>query len=170
MLVLHLLNVCSEDDSASGAVQGRSPPMKTIWTPASRPFTVPMVVLPEDIDGQGIANNVAVVAWMNRVAIAHSTALGWDIARYRREGAWFVVRRHEIDYLRSAALGDRLELRTWPQFMKAATAQRGHEIVRDDGAVIARGLNVWAYVDAATGRPRRMSEDMLRAFDPEDYR
>ena len=125
-----------------------------------------MVVLPEDIDGQGIANNVQVVAWMNRAAILHSTCLGWDVARFRREQAWFVVRRHEIDYLRSAHVGDRLELRTWPGFMKAATAHRHHEIVRDDGAVIARGMNVWAYIDIADGRPRRMSPEILAAFDP----
>ncbi len=143
--------------------------MKTGWISARRPFVVPMVVLPQDIDAQGIANNVQVVAWMNRVAIAHSTALGWTVARYRREGAWFVVRRHEIDYLRSAHLGDRLELRTWPGFMKAATAHRHHEIVRDNGDVIARGINIWAYVDATTGRPRRMTAEMLGAFDPANY-
>jgi acyl-CoA thioester hydrolase len=143
--------------------------MKKRWTSARNPFVVPMVVLPEDIDEQGIANNVQVVAWMNRVAIAHSTYLGWDVARYRREGAWFVVRRHEVDYVQSARLGDRIELRTWPGFMKAASAHRHHEFVREDGAVIARGINIWAYVDVVTGRPKRMPKEMVEAFDPAKF-
>ncbi len=143
--------------------------MKKTWTSARNPFVVPMVVLPEDIDAQGIANNVQVVAWMNRVAIAHSTWLGWDVRRYVAEGAWFVVRRHEVDYVQSARLGDRLELRTWPGFMRAATAHRYHEFVREDGAVIARGMNVWAYVDMHTGRPKRMTPELLEAFDPQQY-
>lgn len=142
---------------------------KKQWTSARNPFVIPMVVLPEDIDAQGIANNVQVLAWMNRAAIAHSTALGWDVARYVREGAWFVVRRHEIDYVHSARLGDRLELRTWPGFRKAASAHRYHEIVRDNGDVIARGINIWAYVDVVTGRPRRMTQEMVGTFDPEKY-
>lgn len=124
-----------------------------------------MVVLPEDIDGQGIANNVRVVAWMNRAAIAHSSSVGWTVARYRQEGAWFVVRRHEIDYRTSAVLGDRLVLRTWAGSMKAATAQRLHEVVRPaDGALIARGINLWAWVDAKTGRPQRMPPELIEAF------
>jgi len=140
------------------------------WYRARRPFVLPMTVVPADIDEQGIASNVAVVAWMNRAAIAHSTALGFDWVQYRRMGAMFVVRRHEIDYLRPARAWDELELRTWPGFMKAATAHRHHEIRRRaDGETVARGTNVWAFVDAASGRPLRMPEELLRAFEPRGF-
>ena len=140
------------------------------WESANSPFVLPMAGIPSDIDDQGIASNISVVAWLVRAAIAHSTAMGYDRQAYYRMGTMFVVRRHEIDYLRSARLGDELLLRTWPSFMKAATAHRKHEVVRrDNGQVIARGLNVWAHVDRLTGKPVRMDEDLLRAFEPSQF-
>jgi acyl-CoA thioester hydrolase len=134
---------------------------------ARRPFVLRYTVPLEDIDAQGRANNVAFVRWMNLAAIAHSHHLGFDHARFEQLGAMFVVRRHEIDYRLPAFAGDDLELRTWPTLMRAATAERAHEIVRTaDGALIARGRNVWAYVDVVSGRPVRMPAEVLDAFDP----
>ncbi len=140
------------------------------WQSAPSPYVLPMTVVRPDIDDQGIASNVAIVGWMVRAAIAHSTAEGVDWACYRRLQAMFVVRRHEIDYHRSARLGERLLLRTWPSFLKAATAHRKHEVLRAiDGTVIARGMNVWAYIDRQTGRPKRIPDEVLQAFAPEKY-
>jgi acyl-CoA thioester hydrolase len=139
------------------------------WTSAPRAFELPMTVLPEDIDEQGIASNVFILSWMNRAAIAHSTALGYPWERWVDLGAMFVVRRHEIDYRTSAREGDRLTLRTWPSFRKAATAHRHHEVIRDDGAVIARGMNVWAYISMATHKPTRMPPEVLTDFDPAKF-
>ena len=129
-----------------------------------------MSVVPVDIDDQRIASNVAIVGWMIRAAVAHSTSLGYDWAAFRELGAMFVVRRHEIDYHTPALLGDRLLLRTWPSFMKAATAHRKHEVIRpSDGAIIARGMNVWAFVDSTSGRPQRMPPQLLDTFDPSRF-
>lgn len=135
------------------------------WTSAPNAFELPMTVIPDDIDEQGIAYNVTIIDWMMRAAIAHSTHLGFDRLAYARLEAMFVVRRHEIDYHRSARLGDELLLRTWPSFMKAATAHRCHEVVARDGTILAKGMNVWAYVDRTTGRPKRMPAEVLESFD-----
>jgi acyl-CoA thioester hydrolase len=139
------------------------------WESSRRAFEVPMVVLPRDIDAQGIASNVLIVGWMQRAAIAHSSALGFSNARFARLGGMFVVRRHEIDYRSSARLGERLTLRTWPSYMRAATAHRKHEVVRADGSRVAHGLNVWAWVDVRTGRPSRMPPEILAAYDPAKF-
>jgi len=130
-----------------------------------RPFVLRVTVGPEHIDPQGHASNVAFLDWMNRGAIAHSTVLGFDAAAYRRLGAMFVVRRHEIDYLRPARAEDELLCATWIATMDKATAERRHEIVRaSDGVLIARGLNLWAFIDATTGRPRRIHDEVRAAF------
>src|SRR5690606_17983078 len=74
----------------------------------ARAFVLPLTVVPEDVDEQGHASNVRILGYMNQAAIAHSDALGYDVARYREVGGIFVVRRHEIDYLASAYEGERL--------------------------------------------------------------
>jgi acyl-CoA thioester hydrolase len=78
-----------------------------------RPFELPLVPVESDVDTLGHVNNVTFVRWIQDVAVAHSTSVGMDLAAYQRLGAIFVVRRHEIDYLRPVMLGEKLVARTW---------------------------------------------------------
>jgi len=118
-----------------------------------------------DIDTLGHVNNVAYVKWVQDVAVAHSEAVGLDFAAYQKLGAVFVIRRHEIDYLRSAILGDRIELRTWIADVMAAKCMRATEVSRvSDGVVLAKGLTTWGYIDVATQRPTRIPDELRAAF------
>ncbi len=133
----------------------------------SNAFVLPLTVDDTAIDLQGHASNVEVVRWISRAAWAHSRALGWDEAAYHEHGAWFVVRRHEVDYIASAKLGDELLIHTWPSALGKASAERRHIITRPaDNAIIARAVNMWALVDIQTGRPRRITPELQRTFDP----
>jgi acyl-CoA thioester hydrolase len=120
-------------------------------------FCLELVVLDEDIDALGHANNIAFVRWLQSAAIAHSVALGLDLEAYRRLGAVFVVVRHEIDYLRPAMRGDVIEARTWVSNVMAAKCIRSTELVRkSDGQVLAKGITTWGFVEFASGRPKRI--------------
>jgi acyl-CoA thioester hydrolase len=78
----------------------------------------------------------------------------------------FVVVRHEIDYVRPALRGDALEARTWISSVMAAKCHRSTELVRKaDGQVLARGLTTWGFIEMASGRPRRIPEEVRAAFD-----
>lgn len=137
---------------------------------ARNPFVLPVKVRPEHIDAQGHASNVAILSWMNEAAIAHSAQLGYNAIAYQKLQSMFVVRRHEIDYHRPAIDGDDLLCATWLTLMEKATAHRRHEIIRlSDGQKIATGLNIWAYVDIPSGRPRRIHPEILAAFDPAHF-
>jgi len=140
-------------------------------TPPPGAFSIKLTVTAADIDALEHVSNVKVVDWMNQAAVEHSNAVGFDVARYREVGGVFVVRRHEIDYLVSAVLGDELVATTWPSLLGKASAERRHEIKRvKDGVVIARGFNVWAFVAFKTGRPVRIPPEVLAAFDPSRFR
>ena len=118
-----------------------------------------------DIDMLGHASNVAFVRWIQDVAIAHSTSVGLDVAAYQDLGACFVVRRHEVDYLRPALRGDALVLRTWIASHAAAKCERVTEIVRvSDGTSLARATTIWGYVEVMTGRPARIPDSIRVAF------
>jgi acyl-CoA thioester hydrolase len=123
------------------------------------------VVGSQDIDELGHASNIAYVRWVQDATVAHSESVGLGIETYKRLGAIFVIRRHEVDYLRPAALGDELEIHTQVTGLTAATALRSTEIIRvSDRAVLARAHTVWAYVDVTTGRPMRVSNWVREAF------
>jgi acyl-CoA thioester hydrolase len=120
-----------------------------------------------DIDELGHVSNLVYVRWVQEVAQAHSAAVGWDHPQYRALGAVFVVRRHEIDYVMPVLLGDEVELCTWIAWWKGVSSERRTAIRRrGDGRIVARAATVWAFVDLATGRPRRIPDAIKAAFGP----
>lgn len=120
-----------------------------------------------DIDDLGHASNIAYVRWIQDVAVAHSAAVGLDLAAYQRLGAVFVVARHEVDYLRPAFRGERLRARTWISSVSAAKCLRATEISRvADGVLLAKSVTTWGFIEVATGRPKRISDEVRRAFYP----
>ncbi len=129
------------------------------------PFQMTFEVRAEDIDPLGHVNNISYVRWIQDVAVAHSTAVGLDFASYGRMGGIFVVRRHEIDYLRPVLRGEAVEACTWVGSVMAAKCVRHTELRRGEGAdLVARAHTVWGFVDVKTGRPTRIPGLIKEAF------
>src|SRR5882762_10164093 len=115
------------------------------------------------IDKLAPAANLLYFRWVQEAALAHSTALGFPETAYlARRQAW-VVRTHEIEYLRAAVLGDRLRIQTRVVTMKVANSLRKTEILRAD-QLICRAATDWVYFDLAHGRPLRIPADLRAAF------
>lgn len=126
-------------------------------------FELPILVLPADIDGLGHVNNVVYLRWMQDAATAH-----WETAApesLRAEVIW-VVTRHEIDFKAPAFVGEELLARTWVGEPSGATWERFIEIRRArDDKLLARGRSIYAALDRATGRPRRVDPALRAPFD-----
>ena len=125
-------------------------------------YTLALRVPDADIDRQGHVNNVAFVRYIQDVAVAHWAAVAPDAAR--AAFSW-VVRRHELEYLRPAFPGEELLLRTWVGEPSGATWERFTEVLRageDRPLVTAR--TVWVLLDAASGRPRRVDPALVARF------
>lgn len=124
-----------------------------------------LVANEEDVDWQGHVSNLVYVRWVQDATRAHSDAVGLDFDAYRSLGAVFVVRRHEVEYLRPAFAGENIRVETWVESVRAATSLRRTRIFREkDGAELCRALTRWAFIDFETGRPRRISEPVRTAF------
>jgi acyl-CoA thioester hydrolase len=118
-----------------------------------------------DIDELAHVSNLVYLRWVQDVAIAHSTQVGWSTDGYlKRQGA-FVARRHEIDYLAPAVEGDAIDLITWIEKWTAVTSLRETRMVRvADGRELAQAVTTWAFVSTVTGRPQRIPPDIIAAF------
>jgi acyl-CoA thioester hydrolase len=119
-----------------------------------------------DIDPLGHANNISYVRWIQDVAVAHSSAVGLDFDAYGKMGGVFVIRRHEIDYLRPVLRGEVVEVCTWVGSVMAAKCIR-HTELRTSGSdrgLVARAQTVWGFVDTTTGRPTRIPQHVKAAF------
>lgn len=115
-----------------------------------------------DIDRLGHVNNVVYLRYAQDAAVAHWRAA---VPAEERDGLIWVVRRHEIDYLKPAVADDELTARTWVGAATGATLERFIEIHRPrDGELLARVRSVWVALDPATMRPRRVTEAILGCF------
>jgi acyl-CoA thioester hydrolase len=132
------------------------------------PFELALVPVESDVDTLGHVNNVTFVRWIQDVAVAHSTSVGMDMAAYQKLGAIFVVRRHEVDYLRPVMLGEKLVARTWVAEASGAKCLRMTELVREsDAEKVAVGRTTWAFIQFASGRPQRIPAELFTAFGAE---
>jgi acyl-CoA thioester hydrolase len=127
--------------------------------------TIELVPAPEDIDDLGHVSNLVYARWILEVALAHSAAVGWDNAAYRRLGAIWVVRRHEIDYLSSVMPEQRVAVTTWVEALKGVSSIRRTSMRRiSDNVEVCRGSSTWAFIDLATGKPRKVPDELRMAF------
>lgn len=118
------------------------------------------------IDGYGHVNNIEYLRWMQEVATAHTASEGWTLDRYRQSRAIWVVRRHSIDYLSPAYAGERLDLHTWIEWVKDCQSVRRYLLTRaGEHRALVRAETLWVCVDPESGRPKRVPEDFIQAFD-----
>jgi acyl-CoA thioester hydrolase len=125
-------------------------------------FEMGFVAAPEHIDELGHVNNAVWVQWMEQVAVAH-----WrSVADPKHQDAYFwVVVRHEIDYLRAAVEGERIAARTWiGEAPKGARSTRFVEFSGPDGKLCVRSKTDWAIIDKAAGRPIRVPSEVIAPF------
>ena len=134
-----------------------SSPLNPIY---SYEFTVP----PDALDENGHVNNVRYVQWMQEAAVRHYESLG-GIPLTQAIGATWVVRSHNIEYLRPAFAGERIEVRTWVVNIHRVRSLRRYRFTcLADGKLLVKGETDWVFVDAKTGAPRLIPEEIARIF------
>lgn len=127
-----------------------------------RTFSVPDTA----IDGNGHANNLEYLRWMQEAAVAHSDARGWTLERYRQTRTSWVIRSHGIEYLRPAFADESLTVLTWIGGFEEQASPRHYLFWRErDRKILARAQTLWVFVDADTGRATRISGDFRSAFE-----
>ncbi len=128
-------------------------------------FTFPVTVAISDIDEMDHANNVCYIRWMQEAAVAHSTANGWSTPRYLEVGCAWYARRHTVEYLAPARLGDELIVQTWIADWKGVRSTRKYRFLRPkDGTLVATAETLWAFVNLTTQRPVRIPEAVRDCF------
>ena len=132
---------------------------------SSPTFEQQICVIENDIDALNHVNNVVYVQYIQDIAVAHwAFAAPPDIF----DSVVWVVRRHEIDYLRPAILGDELRIKTWAGEYTAVTWERMCEIYRiSDNQLIIKSKSVWVALNADTHKLRRIDDTLLKIFTAE---
>ncbi|MCV2883090.1 acyl-CoA thioesterase [Aestuariibacter sp. AA17] len=119
---------------------------------------MPWTVTEPEIDHYQHVNNAEYVKQLERVAWSHSNSLGLTLEMYRECDRAMAIRRHEIDYLASAYLGDELLCATWIVTCdKKLKLTRQFQIIRKtDGLTILKASTQFVCIAMSTGKPKKM--------------
>jgi acyl-CoA thioester hydrolase len=118
-----------------------------------------------EMDAIGHVNNAVYQSYLEQAAIEHSEHLGLTLERYRELGGVFVLRRVEIEYLRPAIAGDRLEITTWIAQLRGSRAIRHYEIRKQgDDNLIVTAHATWVWLERKSMRPKPIPDSLQTSF------
>lgn len=125
-------------------------------------FSLTFTAQPQHIDELGHVNNAVWVQWLQELSVAHWRAAADPV---HVDAYFWVIVRHEIDYRGNINLGEQATGRTWvPGTPRGARFARHAEFIDAKGRVIVSAISTWAMLDKATGRPARVTGDIVAAF------
>lgn len=123
-------------------------------------YEIKLTVQSEDLDELNHVNNAVYLRYIQEAAMQH-----WydSVPQEISDGMRWVARRHEIDYLKPAFLGDELTVKTWVEEFTAVTSERHYEIARNK-EILVKALTVWVSLDAVSLRPKRFGNEVIKPF------
>lgn len=135
---------------------------KIIHPPACA-WETPVEVLETDFDQLGHVNNVVYLRYVQEVAGSHWMNIA--TAEQQQSSIW-VVGRHEIDYRHSILPGTQVLGLTWVHPPQGMRFYRSVWLVSPDKqTVFAQAKTTWLLLNAQTGRPKLVPDDMLKQFE-----
>lgn len=98
-------------------------------------------------------------------------AIGWDVNYSQSSDVFWVIRETEINFLRSLHHNDVFDFTIWLANWQRVRGTRCFELkLQESGDVIAQGTQQIVYMDAGTGRPKNMPEELIDTFRIENPR
>lgn len=125
-------------------------------------FTYNLHPQKDDIDAMGHINNVVYLRYAQEVAEAHWKSVA---SPSQQDNVLWVVLRHEIDYKKPGFLDDLLVGKTQVESANGPKTVRHVEIIRkDDDVLLAKVKTIWCAIDAGSGKPLRLTDEVMRVF------
>ena len=127
---------------------------------------VELEVRDADIDAYQHVNNAVYLTWLDRAAWSHSTALGVPLEQCVAMRRGMAALRTEIDFVRAALAGDRVQVGTWIADSDARLrVERRFQVLRvADDATLSRARTEYVCINLDTGKAVRMPELFARAY------
>ena len=122
-----------------------------------------LMVQQDDLDELNHVNNIRYLDWVQQVSKDH-----WEkvtTPKIRAKLLW-VVRKHEISYLKSALLGDVLKIKTQIIAQTGPISKRIVEIRNNKtDALLVKASTEWCLLDATSFKPKRVPREITSLFE-----
>jgi acyl-CoA thioester hydrolase len=130
-------------------------------------YTARWPVRSYEIDQNGHVNNAVYLNYAEALTVEHAEASGYGRAWCEAHGGAWVIRRHEVEYLSPARMGDELELTVRVELVRGVRGVRRTAIRRvADGAPVTGVWSEWVWVRLSDGRPARVPAELVEVAAP----
>ncbi|GEJ58185.1 acyl-[acyl-carrier-protein] thioesterase [Anaeromyxobacter diazotrophicus] len=119
-----------------------------------------------DTDAFGELALPALASYLQEVAGHHATALGCGLDALRPRGLTWVLVRQRVEAPRPIALGEELEIATWPSGLHPLVVTREFTVSGADGQELARASTAWLVLDLTARKPVRPEAVLDAALRP----
>ncbi len=124
-----------------------------------------------ECDAYGHVNHANYLRYMQETAFDASTAVGYDVARYRALGHFWLVRESDITFLNPLTYGDTVIVKTWVADFRRVRSRRMYAMRQaQSGQLVATAHTDWVYLNADSLQPATIPPEMRAAFLPADAR
>ena len=121
-----------------------------------------IIVSKNDLDDLNHVNNVVYIHWVQQIAKNHWKNL---VSNEIIKNYFWVLLEHEIKYLNPAFLNDKIRLKTYIEKTDGVKSSRIVEIYnKDTNKLLVTSKTIWCLINAKTGKPNRITEDIKKAF------
>jgi acyl-CoA thioester hydrolase len=127
-------------------------------------YTAQVTVRHDELDRFGRLQPAVYLRYLAHAAVEASAAAGFDAAWYAAAGGVWLVRRSALAVTHPATTDERLGIRTWVEDFRRVRSHRCYEMYGTADALCATARTDWVYVDAGSGRPRRVPAEIEAAF------
>jgi acyl-CoA thioester hydrolase len=117
-----------------------------------------------DLDENQHVNNAVYLNYLEQTTIDAAASLGYDMPQLLALGGVFVVRQHDIEYLRPARYGDTLDIATWVGEVTRSSAVRHYAMRIQGGELSIRAQTRWVWVDLARHESAPIPAVLLEAL------
>jgi acyl-CoA thioester hydrolase len=131
--------------------------------PPPRPYTLQRVVEWRDIDQAQHVNNATYLNYMEECGIRSLGEFDWSVGRLIDADIIIVARRHQIQYMQPALLGEELSITTFLAEVRRISAVRHFTIQRGE-MTLARARSEWVFMKPDGSSVARVPEAVLADF------
>ena len=126
-----------------------------------RTFTKRFPVYTFNVDFEGKARLTFLLDLLQDVAREHAALLKVSIFDLQAKGLTWVLSRYHVRTYRYPAMGETVEVQTWPSGKKGVFALRDFEVRDRDGCLLLEATTSWLIISMAEKQPVRMDTVFL---------
>lgn len=121
-----------------------------------------ITVSKNDLDDLNHVNNVVYVNWIQEIAKNHWNVLVSDEIK---DNYYWVLLEHNIKYLHSALLNEKIIIKTYIEETKGVKSSRIVEIFnKGTNQLLVTSKTIWCLINAKTDKPSRINDEIRKAF------